>query len=132
MHTKTHEQFCQEVYQLVGDEYEVISEYINAKINVNLKHNNESCNYYIWNIRPNNFTNKWLQDNLWNLLLTFVTIIVAFTILQSKVDLIAQDHQHIEEKLKRFPSEDYFNLRFQFIEEQLHELKATVDELEKK
>jgi len=58
LHTKTHEQFCQEVYQLVGDEYEVISEYINAKINVNLKHNNESCNYYIWNIRPNNFTNK--------------------------------------------------------------------------
>jgi len=49
---KTHEQFCQEVYQLVGDEYEVCSEYINSSTNIKLLH--KTCNNYI-NIEPNFF-----------------------------------------------------------------------------
>jgi hypothetical protein len=34
---KTHEQFCKEVYDLTKNEYEVISEYINAKTKVLIK-----------------------------------------------------------------------------------------------
>jgi uncharacterized protein with PIN domain len=49
---KNTEQFIQEVYDLVRDEYEVQGEYINNKIKIPIKHN--ICEH-TWDISPNNF-----------------------------------------------------------------------------
>jgi Zn ribbon nucleic-acid-binding protein len=52
---KTHEEFVDEVFQLVGDEYVVLSEYQSTKIKVLLKHN--VCGY-TWGIAPSNFLSR--------------------------------------------------------------------------
>ena len=49
---KTTEQFKQEVYNLVGDEYTVLGEYKNSKTKVLMRHNR--CNTE-WEVVPNNF-----------------------------------------------------------------------------
>lgn len=49
---KTTEQFKQEVYNLVGDEYTVIGEYKNSKAKILLKHN--KCNN-LYRVKPNVF-----------------------------------------------------------------------------
>lgn len=74
---KTQEEFLAEVYKLVGNEYEVISEYKNALTKIDMKHN--TCGY-LFSIVPNSFLNgtrcikcfaskgekainKWLDEN---------------------------------------------------------------------
>lgn len=49
---KTTEQFKKEVYNFVGDEYEVIGEYINSKTHIKVRHN--LCGY-IWDCIPHVF-----------------------------------------------------------------------------
>jgi Zn ribbon nucleic-acid-binding protein len=49
---KTHEQFCKEVYDMVGDEYEVLSNYINSYTDIKLKHTICNCEY---KAAPSNF-----------------------------------------------------------------------------
>lgn len=49
---KSHSQFIQEIYDLIGNEYTVLSKYNNSKTKVKIKHN--ACGY-IWNVIPNNF-----------------------------------------------------------------------------
>jgi hypothetical protein len=36
---KTHEEFVNEVYELVGEEYKVVGEYRTARIKIEIKHN---------------------------------------------------------------------------------------------
>lgn len=50
--TKTHEQFCKEVFDLVGDEYTVLGEYITARIKILIKHNTCGCEY---EVQPDSF-----------------------------------------------------------------------------
>lgn len=50
---KTTEQFKQEVYDLVGDEYTLASKYVNARTKVNIVHN--KCGYKDWWVTPHNF-----------------------------------------------------------------------------
>lgn len=50
--SKTHEQFVQEVYELVGDEYKILGSYTNAKTKLEVKHN--KCNH-IYDVKPNAF-----------------------------------------------------------------------------
>lgn len=52
MKKKTHEEFVKEVYDLVGDEYSVLGEYIGANTHILMKHN--TCNHE-WDIKPSNF-----------------------------------------------------------------------------
>lgn len=52
MKKKTHEQFVQEVYNQVGNEYTIIGNYISSAIPIKTKHN--KCDT-VWEIRPNNF-----------------------------------------------------------------------------
>lgn len=54
MRRKTTEEYRQQVYNLVGDEFTVLGEYINARTLIKLKHN--KCGY-IWSVIPNNFLN---------------------------------------------------------------------------
>ena len=49
---KTHEEFVKEVYDLVGDEYTVLGEYVNSKTKILMKHN--ICNYE-WMVNPCDF-----------------------------------------------------------------------------
>jgi Zn ribbon nucleic-acid-binding protein len=49
---KTHEEFIKEVYNLVGQEYTILSQYINNKTYVSIKHN--KCGH-IYNVTPSNF-----------------------------------------------------------------------------
>lgn len=49
---KTHEQFDNEVYNLVKDEYSVIGKYTNNKAKISIRHNMCGC---IWQISPSNF-----------------------------------------------------------------------------
>lgn len=50
--SKTHDEFIKEVYELVKDEYSVLSEYKNYMTKVKIRHN--KCNY-IWGVTPNSF-----------------------------------------------------------------------------
>lgn len=53
--TRTHEQFCQETYQLVGDEYSILGKYNLVTDYIKMKHN--ICGYE-WDIQPNSFLNS--------------------------------------------------------------------------
>ena len=53
---KTTEQFKQEVYCLVGDEYTILGEYFNNYTNIKIRHNCLKCNNYEWETTsPNKF-----------------------------------------------------------------------------
>jgi len=54
MNKKTNEEFINEIYNLVGDEYSILSEYVNAKTKVLIRHN-DKCGYEYF-IIPNSFT----------------------------------------------------------------------------
>ena len=49
---KTHKEFVEEVYGLVGNEYSVLTKYKNSQTKLFIKHN--ECGY-VWEITPNNF-----------------------------------------------------------------------------
>lgn len=53
---KTQEQFVEEVYNLVGNEYTVLGEYKNNKEPILMRHNSESCNNNEWDCTPKWFT----------------------------------------------------------------------------
>lgn len=55
MKKKTHEQLVEEIFKLVGLEYEVVSQYINTKSKVQIRHNSENCNFNVYEVTPNNF-----------------------------------------------------------------------------
>lgn len=52
---KTHEQFVKEVYELVGDEYTVLSEYTNCREKVVIRHNCDKCSNNEYLISPTKF-----------------------------------------------------------------------------
>ena len=52
---KTQEQFEKEVYNLVGDEYSVLGEYINNCTKVKIRHNSSKCNNHEYMVAPSTF-----------------------------------------------------------------------------
>ncbi|WP_280159441.1 hypothetical protein P5491_012880 [Priestia megaterium] len=52
---KSHRQFIEEVLKLVGNEYIVLSEYSTTNHKIKMRHNNEACNYYEYEVTPNKF-----------------------------------------------------------------------------
>jgi Zn ribbon nucleic-acid-binding protein len=52
---KTQEKFEKEIFDLVGNEYTVLGEYVNANTKLLMKHNNDSCNNYEWLALPKSF-----------------------------------------------------------------------------
>lgn len=54
-HRKTHEEFCEEVFDLVGNEYSILSTYEGVLKKVKIKHNCKKCNYFEFEIAPNHF-----------------------------------------------------------------------------
>jgi len=49
---KTHEEFINEIKEKYGDEYEVLGEYTGAKNKILVRHNNDSCNNFKFDILP--------------------------------------------------------------------------------
>ena len=52
---KTHEDFVEEVYNLVGDEYKVTGSYVNSQTKIEIKHNHKDCNYCTFTPTPSRF-----------------------------------------------------------------------------
>lgn len=50
---KTHEQFCKDVHNMVGDEYTVIGTYEKARNKIEMRHNAD-CNH-VWSPTADNF-----------------------------------------------------------------------------
>lgn len=55
MKMKTHEKFIEEVFNLVGNEYEVLGEYTGARTKIKMKHNNDECNFNVYDVTPDKF-----------------------------------------------------------------------------
>jgi hypothetical protein len=53
--TKTPNEFKEEIYKLVGDEFSVLEDYIDARTPIKFKHNSEKCNYHEFKKTPSNF-----------------------------------------------------------------------------
>lgn len=43
------------VEELVGDEYTFLDDYVNGKTKMRVRHNNEGCNFYEWEVLPHTF-----------------------------------------------------------------------------
>ena len=54
---KTTEMFKQEVKDLTGDEYTVLSEYEGKDIKLTMKHNCDRCDNHTYRVKPNVFLN---------------------------------------------------------------------------
>ena len=52
---RTHEEFVQEVYDLVGDEYIVLDKFTGVDNKIRIKHNCKKCNNYEWLVAPQYF-----------------------------------------------------------------------------
>lgn len=74
---------------------------------------------------------SWINQNLWNMLITLVGIVVAFVTLQAQVIRISAAQIAMEEKIAKYPSEDWFKLKFETIEKKQDEIKQDVAELKK-
>lgn len=55
---KSHEEFVKEVFELVGNEYEILGIYEKASKKVLIKHNSNKCNNFQWEVIPNCFTTQ--------------------------------------------------------------------------
>ncbi|MCL5018878.1 MAG: hypothetical protein M1426_00140 [Patescibacteria group bacterium] len=70
----------------------------------------------------------WLKDNLWNLIITFVAIIIAFVTMQARITAVELKEEQLSKKVAEYPSQDFFNLKFQTIESNLNEIKQDLKE----
>jgi len=64
-----------------------------------------------------NGVQNWLKQNAWNLLITGVAVIAAATLLNYRIT-------KAEEKIATYPSREYFDLRFDTIEQNLNDVKV--------
>lgn len=65
---------------------------------------------------------NWLKDNLWNLIVTAVSIIAVATLLNYRV-------QELEAKFYDYPSKDWFELKFENIDNNIIEIKNCIKDL---
>ncbi len=81
----------------------------------------------------NNNSTTWLKNNFWNLLITFVSIVVAFVSLQNRVSANEKDIQAIqarldtiEKVLTTLPTKEFMDLKLNPIQQDLTEVKLDV------
>ena len=73
----------------------------------------------------------WLRSNLWNLIITAVAIIVAFVTIQAKIIALELKTTNLEQRVATYPSQEYFDLRFETIEKGQIDLKEQILEVKK-
>jgi len=59
---------------------------------------------------------KFIRDNSWNLIITFIAIIMAWTYLNARVTTL-------EAKVSEYPSQDWFTLKFETIQRDLYNIQ---------
>lgn len=64
---------------------------------------------------------NWLRDNLITLVVLIVGMVLAWGALSARVEAI-------EDKVSDYPSQDYFELKFQQIQDDINEIKTDVGE----
>lgn len=52
---KTNQEFVNEVYELVGEDYTFLDGYINTSTKIRVRHNNDRCNNHEYLVKPNSF-----------------------------------------------------------------------------
>jgi hypothetical protein len=68
------------------------------------------------NMKQQSPINNWLKQNAWNLFLTFIGIVVAWTLFNARLS-------SVEAKINDFPSYDYFELKFNVLDKAINEVK---------
>lgn len=66
--------------------------------------------------------NGWLKDNAWNIIVTAVAVTVAFVTLNTRLEAV-------EKKIAKYPSQDYFELKFGEIEKDIEKNSGLIEEL---
>lgn len=61
---KTHDEFLQQVKDLTGDEYTVLSRYLQSATKIKMRHNKEGCGHE-WDIRPADFLRGTRCNKCW-------------------------------------------------------------------
>ena len=79
--------------------------------------------------KEDNGLRGWLYNNSWNLIVTFTGILLVFSLLNAKVDNTVVAVSSLQTKLDKYPSEQYFDLKFEVQEEKLVALERKVDEI---
>jgi hypothetical protein len=77
-----------------------------------------------------NILRTWLADNSWNLIVTAVLIVLAFATLKSNVQALTVKVDSVQNQVNKYPSEQYFNLKFQTQDEKLVELGKKIDNVQ--
>lgn len=54
---KTHEEFIKNIFELVGNEYTVLSQYSGADNKILIRHNSKECDFYEYYVTPHKFLN---------------------------------------------------------------------------
>lgn len=79
-----------------------------------------------------NALKAWLASNSWNLMVTFVTIVIAFTYLKYEVADNTKRIQAVDARVSLYPSKDYFELKFKTIDEKQATIETGIKDLTNK
>lgn len=55
---KTHEEFVQDIFEKVGNEYTVIGTYVNSRTKIMMRHNCDKCDNYEYPVTPSSFLTR--------------------------------------------------------------------------
>ena len=74
---------------------------------------------------PKQELESWLKNNTWNLVVTFAAVITAFALANYRINAM-------EVQIAKYPSQDYFELKFKTIDQATQDLKEGQYSIEKK
>jgi len=79
-----------------------------------------------------NTLKSWFTNNLWNILTVSVMIILGWGYLNMTVQANADAIEKLRNRVNNYPSEDFFELKFQGIDKSIGTLEVKVDNISKK
>lgn len=75
----------------------------------------------------NNGFHGWLKQNAWPITIAMLGVLSMGVIGLSKIEINVQAIEEIEKSVAEYPSKDWFELKFQNIDEKLSNLEKKVD-----
>lgn len=70
---------------------------------------------------------KWLKQNAWSIIVAVAILIFGWATLSARVTANEVRIINVENKVAKYPSEDYFDLKFLTIEEKIAIIKADLE-----
>ncbi|HEY5587362.1 MAG TPA: hypothetical protein VIK86_00240 [Candidatus Paceibacterota bacterium] len=99
---KTHENFKKKVYNLVGDEYTVIGEYIKSHDKLLMRHNSMNCNNNEYPVTPDKFlSGRRCPECYGNIKRTFNDIVNKMKIVHPDIKVLSEFYKIAGDKDKR-------------------------------